>query len=164
MSDKPNTPSQAVLESARLLRELHLLFLQGKDQSKEADAIRDDMETPWYAMTPADQERIGGLSEDLYALAEGGLPRVAMSEQQIQAWKKELEECKERYLQGDIDAWLAFWRKPRPTHFPPPEGIPLSVIRFFQSQCWDKLNDSETAALFRKAAENLAMEQLTQVA
>ena len=153
MSDKPNTPSQAVLESARLLRELHLLFLQGKDQSKEADAIRDDMESPWYGMTPDEQERIGGLSEDLYALADNGPRFVAMSEQQIQAWKKELEDWKNRYLQGDIDGWLAFWRRPRPNNFPPPNGNPASVVHFFQARCWDKYGDYETAALFMKAAE-----------
>jgi hypothetical protein len=107
---------------------------------------------------------MGGLSEDLYALAEGGPPCIAMSEQQVQAWRKELEECKTRYLQGQIDAWLAFWRKPRPNNFPAPDGIPRSIVHFFQAHCWDKVEDHETAALFRKAAENLVMDQLSQVA
>ena len=153
-----------VLEYARHLRALHELDLQGKHNSDEADVIRDQMDAPWYAMTSQEHERMGGLSEDLYALAEGGPPCIAMSEQQIQAWKKDLEECKERYLKGEIDGWLAFLRKSRPNNFPPPDGIPLSVIRFFQAQCWEKLNDFKTAAFFRKDAENLVIELYTRVA
>jgi hypothetical protein len=154
----------AALEYARSLRRLHELDLQGKNDSKEADTIRDEMDAPWYAMTSQEQERMGGLSEDLYALAEGGPPQIAMDDSKIQAWKKVAEECKDRYLRGDIDAWLKFWRKPRPNNFPAPDGISTSIVHFFQAHCWDNLKDYETAALFRKAAENLVMEQLTRVA
>jgi hypothetical protein len=164
MSNANSTSSQAALESARLLRELHAIFCRGEEESKEADLIRDDMERPWYAMTPSEQERMGGLSQDLYALAEGGPPQVPMDERQIQEWRKELDEQRQKYQQGDIDGWLAFWRKPRPRNFPAPEGISTSIVHFFQAHCWDKLKDYETAALFRKAAENLVMEQLTRVA
>ena len=164
MNNSAAKSTTAVLESAQLLRQLHALFVQGIDEGVDAESIRDRMEAPWYAMTSQEQERMGGLSEDLYALAEGGPPRVAMSEPQVETWKKELEECKNRYAQGDIDVWLAFWRKPRPDKFPLPNGTPLSVIHLFQAQAWDKLNDKETAAFFRKVAENLAIEQLTQVA
>lgn len=152
------------MEYARYLRALHALDIQGNHDSEEADAVRDQMDTPWYVMTAEEQERMGGLSEDLYALAEGGPLCIAMSEQQVQAWKKELEECKNRYLQGDIDAWLAFWRQPRPNNFPAPDGIPTSIVHFVQAHCWDKLEDYQTSALFRKAAENLVMEQLSRVA
>jgi tetratricopeptide (TPR) repeat protein len=65
----------------------------------------------------------------------------------------ELHDRKVCYLSGDLDGWLEFWRKPRPKDFPPPEGVPLSVVHFFQAQCWSKLNDHDTASLFMKAAE-----------
>ncbi len=164
MGNTNSTSSPAALEYARLLRELHALFCQGKHEGEEADAIRDQMDAPWYAMRSEERERTRGLSEDLYALAEGGPPQIPMDDQHVQAWKTELEECKNRYLQGDIDGWLAFWRKSRPNNFPAPDGIPTSIVHFFQAHCWDKLKDYETAALFRKAAENLVMEQLTRVA
>jgi hypothetical protein len=73
----------------------------------------------------------------------------------------EFQRCKERYLKGDIDGWLAFLRKPRPNNSPPPDGLPTSVIHFFQAQCWEKLDDYETAAIFKKAAEDLMMELAT---
>src|SRR5450631_4137410 len=158
------TSTGPALESAQLLRQLHALFVQGIDEGVEAESIRDRMESPWYAMTPQEKERVGGLSEDLYALAEGGPPCVTMYTRELEAWKHELAEYKQRYLHGDIDGWLAFWRKPRPNQFPAPAGIPSSVVHFFQAQCWDKLGDHETAALFKKAAENLVLEQLTPVA
>jgi hypothetical protein len=152
------------LESARLLRQLHALFVQGIVEGDDAESIRDCMDAPWYAMTPQEQERVGGLSEDLYALAEAGPPCVPMNNRELEAWKHELAEYKQRYLLGDFDGWLAFWRKPRPNHFPAPDGIANSVVHFIQAQCWDKLGDHETAALFKKAAENLVLEQLTPVA
>jgi hypothetical protein len=153
-----------VLEYARHLRALHALDVQGKHNSDEADAVRDQMDAPWDAMTSEEEERMRWLSEDLYVVAEGGPPCEAMTENELNAWKQELEQHKNRYLQGDVDAWLAFWRKPRPSNFPAPIGIPLVVIRFFQAQCWENLGDPETAAFFRKAAENLVLEQLTRVA
>lgn len=122
------------------------------------------MEAPWYGMTPSERERMRGLSEDLYAVAEGGPPQIAMDDQKLQIWKNEVEECKRKYLQGDVDAWLAFWRKPRPSNFPPPHGNPAFVVHFLQAQCWDKLGDPDTAAIFRKAAEQIVMDRLTRVA
>ena len=164
MNDLAPSKRSPVLEYARHLRALHALDLQGKHISEEADAIRDQMDAPWDAMTSEEQERMRWLSEDLYVLTEGGPPSVTMTDQEIHTWKKELDERKSRYQAGDIDGWLAFLRKPRPSNFPPPDGIPLSVIRFFQAQCWEKFDDHETAAFFRTAAENLVMEQLTRVA
>ena len=52
------TSSAAALEYARLLLRLHELFCQGKEEGEEPDAIRDQMEAPWYRMTPSEQERM----------------------------------------------------------------------------------------------------------
>jgi tetratricopeptide (TPR) repeat protein len=145
--------STAVLDYARHLLSLHALEVQGKNDSPEADAIRDEMDDPWYAMTPQEQERVGGLSEDLYALAKGGPPRIAMTESEIQAWKRELLERRQRFEQGDIDGWLEFLRKPRPNDVPPPTGISRADIQFLQAQAWERLGDFHVAVTFMKAAE-----------
>jgi hypothetical protein len=102
MSNAATKSKSPVLESARLLRELHALFAQGKEESEEADAIREQMEEPWYAMTPQEQERMRGLSADLYAEAEGGLPRVEMTPHQLQAWQVEAKQVIERSDRGDF--------------------------------------------------------------
>src|SRR5437764_843362 len=111
IATKSNTPA---LESARLLRELHTLFIQGKEEGDEADAIRNEMETPWYGMTSQERKRMRGLSADLYALAEGGPPRVAMSAQELLTWQIEARKLKEQFDKGDIDALLTLLRKPTP--------------------------------------------------
>ena len=41
----------------------------GDNESAEADAIRDEMDGPWAAMSPAEQELVDGLSADLYMLS-----------------------------------------------------------------------------------------------
>lgn len=62
--------SPAYFESERLLRQLHECFLTGMQDSPEADCIRDQMETPWYAMTEEEQGEIERLSVHLYDEAE----------------------------------------------------------------------------------------------
>lgn len=43
-------------QAAKLVRELHaqlvLLIEQGRGESEEADTLRDQMDSPWYEMTP----------------------------------------------------------------------------------------------------------------
>lgn len=47
---------------ARLV-ELHILALHGKNDSPEADLIRDGMDRTWYSLTEGDRIFIGFLSE-----------------------------------------------------------------------------------------------------
>ena len=63
---------------ARFLQELHHLMTAGQDDSDEAEALRAEMDPLWYAMTEEERDRIGGLSEDLYILAEGGAKQTSM--------------------------------------------------------------------------------------
>src|ERR1017187_4762669 len=91
---KSKTP---ILESARLLRDLHALFAHSKEESEEADAIREQMEGPWYAMTPQERELMRGLSADLYSVVDGGPPRVAMSSPELQTWQIEARELKAQF-------------------------------------------------------------------
>ena len=51
-----------------------------------------------------------------------------MDDSKIQAWKKDAEECKDRYLRGDIDAWPAFWRSPGQATF-------LLLLAFHRLSC-----------------------------
>lgn len=67
-SDHNGQHTSAFNESVRLMIRLHYAMLNGDPDGPEADAIRDAMESPWYAMTPAEQELVGGLSEDLYTI------------------------------------------------------------------------------------------------
>ena len=55
----------------RHLIHLHELFVAWQSESPQADAIRDEMDRPWYAMTKSEQELMSRLSEAPYAKANG---------------------------------------------------------------------------------------------
>ncbi len=54
----------------RGIRELHRLTLEGMDESPEADAVRDAMDTPWEALSESERMRVNGLSADLYSISD----------------------------------------------------------------------------------------------
>jgi Spy/CpxP family protein refolding chaperone len=64
----------------QLLRELHTIIRAGGIGSPAADAVRDQMDEPWDAMSDEEHERAAMLSERLFAEAAtatvkpGGLP------------------------------------------------------------------------------------------
>ena len=59
-------PTAAYVECERLLRALHALYLEGKDQSPDGDEIRSAMEPLWREMTEPEREAIDTLSGALY--------------------------------------------------------------------------------------------------
>ena len=46
----------------RLLIELHQLIADGKGDDEEAEAVRDQMDTPWYRLSSEETDHIGSLS------------------------------------------------------------------------------------------------------
>ncbi len=138
--------SAAALEYARLLRQLHQLIKEHKDESAEGEAIRERMEPLWHAMTPAERERARGLSADLHALSENGARAIVAEADKVHEWAEAARRFVTQFQAGEIDAALAFLRKP------PPPSIPQHFIVFLRSLCWERLGDRETAALFAQAA------------
>lgn len=55
-----------------LLRRLHALIAAGAGNSGEADALRDEMEAPWHALTDGGRARTRELSARLYREGAGG--------------------------------------------------------------------------------------------
>ena len=62
--------TSAFSESVRMLLELHRLFIRGQDEGAEADALRDAMDPPWYAMTDDEQRLVRKLSAHLYCVGD----------------------------------------------------------------------------------------------
>jgi hypothetical protein len=56
----------AYLDSEAKMVELHRIMMAGGGDSVEAEALRDRMDRPWWAMTEEQREVIGDLSADLY--------------------------------------------------------------------------------------------------
>jgi hypothetical protein len=147
MTEDERTTLPPVLAYARLLRRSHNLIAAGKGDSEEAEMLADDMDAPWYAMNECEQDRMRGLSADLYALREGGPKRIEMSDQEVAKWKKATKRAYAGLHSGEIDATLAFLRRPIP------HSLPGYVTPFLQAKCWEKLGDLETALVFVKEAE-----------
>src|ERR1700704_2486606 len=114
MASKPLTMNPNYLAMVRGTRELHQLLAAGKDDSPEADAIRDATDGPWEALSEIERERVRNLSEDLYSLVEA--PAVAQTmNSEAQAKLEEIIEANER---GEWDLALDLLRQWR-AHYDP---------------------------------------------
>jgi hypothetical protein len=70
MARAPLTVSSNYLAVVRGIRELHRLALQGRDDTPEADAVRDTTDGPWEALSETERRRASVLSQDLYSISE----------------------------------------------------------------------------------------------
>lgn len=146
-----------VLTYAQLLRQSHDLIAQNKGDTPEAEALAEQMDQPWSALTAQEQRRMRGLSADLYALREGGPKRIETSPEELAAWQRAARDFYMRSELGDVDALLDFLRKPVPTN------LPRHIVPFLQARSWEKLGDLETALAFMKEAVRHDPEQMVSV-
>jgi tetratricopeptide (TPR) repeat protein len=132
---------------------MHRLIDEGKGDTEEAEALADQMDFPWYAMTAKEQSRMRGLAADLHSLREGGPKRVEMSPDQFAAWQQGARQALRRGHIEDPDEVLDLLRRPVPAR------LPGQFVPFLQARCWEKLGDLETALLFMKQAYRLDQNQ-----
>lgn len=119
------------------VRELHQVVASGRDDSPEADAIRDASDGPWLTLSEIEKERIRNLSDDLFSLTESVAgPR----ETNPQAHSKLLEAIEAR-KQGDWDRALALLRRWG-------SFIDAALVSYLRGSIWLEAGDSATAALF----------------
>ncbi|MHB1423788.1 MAG: tetratricopeptide repeat protein [Gemmataceae bacterium] len=141
---KPMTMSPSYLAMVRGTRELHQLLAAGKDDSLEADALRDATDGPWQALSELERNRVRNLSEDLYSLTEAPPPPQPMNPQ---AQAKLLETFEAR-KQGEWDRALDLLRRWR-------AYIDPSLVSYLRGSIWLEAGDPETAALFYRHAYKL---------
>ena len=137
MPPKPMTMSASYLAMVRGTRELHQLLAAGKDDSPEADAIRDATDGPWLAIPEVERKRIGNLSEDLYSLVEPPPPPKPM-DPQAEAKLREAFEAKNR---GEWDRALDLLRRWR-AHIDP------ARVSYLRGSIWLGAGDPATAIVF----------------
>lgn len=132
----------AALEYARLLLKQHELDPRGEKNLPELDVICDQMDGPWTRMSGRERKRLKGLSQDLYALADGrkGIP---MSAEEHRQWA---ESGRAALGSKDPDAHLAHLRQPFP------QEAALGMIQFLQARSWERLGNLEVALVFMEAA------------
>jgi tetratricopeptide (TPR) repeat protein len=128
----------------RGVRELHQLCVAGKEDSPEADAIRDATDGPWEALSEVERERVGNLSEDLYSLVEPP-PAIQPMNPQAQAKLNEAIEARQR---GEWDRALDLLRRWR-------AYIDPALVSYLRGSIWLEAGDPATAALFFEHASKL---------
>jgi tetratricopeptide (TPR) repeat protein len=143
MVPKPLTMNPSYLAMVRGTRELHQLLAAGKDDSPEADAIRDATDGPWQALSEVERNRIRNLSEDLYSLVEPP-PDAQPIPPQAQAKLNEAFEAKQR---GEWDRALDLLRRWR-------AYIDPALVSYLRGAIWLEAGDPATAALFYEHASN----------
>jgi tetratricopeptide (TPR) repeat protein len=135
--------TRSFAEYVSLLRRLHGLIAEGKSESGEADAVRDEMDGPWHKLSEAEMRQARGLSGDLYSLTTDEVyapedKSNPVSEPELRAaWESE-----------DYDRVLTLLRHPAPF-------LTADQIAFMRAHCWGQVGDLETALLFYRRASEL---------
>lgn len=105
MFQPPNSPSsQHYRQVVRGFLRLHQLTAEGRDESPDADAVRDSLDLPWRALTENEKEKIQGLSADLFAITDPIAGGALETNPQAQKSLAEIFEAKQR---GEWDRALA---------------------------------------------------------
>ena len=127
---------------------LHQLTVEGRDESVEADAIRDSLDLPWRVLNETEKNRVQGLSIDLFAISDPSenVP-MAMNPQA----QKNLTEAFEAKQQGDWDRALALLRRWN-------KYITPELVSYLQAGIWLGAGCPELAAVFYEHAAELAPE------
>jgi hypothetical protein len=133
------------VESIRGLLQLHHLATIGKDDSPEADAIRNTLERPWAELTDTEKKRITGLSEDLYSISAPNRDPDPLNAEA----ERELNEFADACQSADWDKALELLR--RCDHY-----LPLADASYRREFVWQEAGDRDTAAVFFEHAAQLA--------
>ena len=129
----------------RAILRLHQLWLDGKGESAEADALRDAADGPWHLLSDVERKRIWGLSQDLNSMTEP--PNLGATEMNPQA-QAQLVEANEARQQGEWDRALDLMRQ-WGKHFPP------AMLSNLRGLLWSEAGDGETAVVFYEHAAHL---------
>lgn len=144
MAKKGIEMSENFLAMVRGIRELHMLLAAGKEDSPEAEAVREATDAPWASLSEVERVRIRNLSEDLYSLVEP--PPVAQPmNPQAQAKLNEIIEARQ---QGEWDRALDLLRRWRAYLDP-------ALVSCLRGSIWLDAGDPATAAVFFEHGTNL---------
>ncbi|HKI33424.1 MAG TPA: hypothetical protein VKA46_16335 [Gemmataceae bacterium] len=141
----PTAPKAAFQACVAKLLDLHFIRGIAAEDSPQAEALRDEMDPLWQAMTEEERGRIGALSEDLAVIAEGGPSPVTMSAEERAVSEARWQTA---YASQDWDSLLDLLRRPQSDRAP-------DEVAFLQAQFWERLAGPDAALVFLKEAARL---------
>lgn len=146
MTRQPNAPpSPNFLQVLRGYLRLHQLTVEGRDESPDADAVRDSLDLPWRALTETEKQRIQGLSADLFAISD---PMEDGSMQMNAQAQKNLAGAFEAKQRGDWDRALGLLRQWE-------KYITPALLSHVRAAIWLEAGYPEVAAVFYGHAAQL---------
>jgi tetratricopeptide (TPR) repeat protein len=153
MEARPLTLSPSYLATVRGTRALHRLIAEGKDDSPEADAIRDASDGPWEALSETERDRARWVAEDLYSIYEEP-PALQQMTREAQSGLNAAYEAKQK---GEWDKALALLREWR-------AYVDAALVSYLRGSIWYDAGDRVTAALFFQHAYKLDPNNLSNAA
>ena len=130
------SPSFALV--AKGLVAIHRLIKDGKDDSPEAESIRDALDAPLSALNAVEKERARWLSEDLYSVSEPPAGSTKEMNPQAQRYLYEAIEARQR---REWDLALTLLRRWR-------EYISPALLSYLRGLVWREAGFPEVAAEF----------------
>ncbi len=131
---------------ARGLVELHRLGKEGKDDSPEAELVRDAMDAPWNALSRTEVERAQWLSEDLYSVSE---PRASFAQMEMDTnVQQQLGMAIEAKSSHEWDRALTLLRASQ-------EHISSAVLSYLRGTIWEQAGYPDIAAFFYENAREI---------
>ena len=137
--------SQNYRQVVRGYLRLHQLTVEGRDESPDADAVRDSLDRPWRALTDVERDRVQGLSADLFAVSESTPGQPLEMNRQAQ---QKLAEAFEANQRGEWDRALALLRRWS-------KYIAPDVLSYLRAGIWSDSGSPDVAAVFYQHAATL---------
>jgi hypothetical protein len=132
--------------SVALLIQLHSLMRDGKSETNEADAVRDQLDVPWKHLTDEEANRIRNLSADLASIEpdspfnhpeRGGITRAEIADQ-----------IKSARCSNEHERILSILRGHS-------QDVSADHAAFLRGWCYEQLGEAEVATLFFSYASRL---------
>jgi hypothetical protein len=124
---------------ARGLVALHQLIKEGKDDTPEAESIRDALDTPLKGLNRIETERAQWLSEDLYSISEPPAT-ITQKEMNPQA-QQQLNEVLEARQRREWDRSLTLLRRWR-------DYISPALLSYLRGSIWMEAGHPDVAKVF----------------
>jgi tetratricopeptide (TPR) repeat protein len=134
----------------RSVLRMYVFMDAGLFDSDEADALREQMVEPWYALSKEERKRMDGLVMDLNELREsrnsGG--RRELTEKQQQEGMVRIRDVYDLQSAGQFDEALEHLRMWKNVMVP-------QIVWQFRGSCWDLMGIPEVAVEFYREAIRL---------
>jgi tetratricopeptide (TPR) repeat protein len=139
MVTSPSFGSPSFRSAAKGLIALHQLIKDGKDDSPEAESVRDALDLPLRALNRIEKERAQWLSEDLYSVSE---PSTSTTQKEMNPQaQQQLNEAYEARQGREWDRALALLRRWK-------DYISPALLSYLRGAIWLEAGNLDVAAVF----------------